>query len=112
MKPSKLSGMIGLCRKAGKVVCGTELVCLALRKSPKPCLVLVSDSASAGTKKKIRCKAEFYSVPLLEIPLSTALLATAVGKTGETAAIAITDANFAKAITDVATESTGKDEAE
>lgn len=111
MKPNKLTGMIGLCRKAGKAVCGTPLVCEALRKKIPPALILLAEGASAATQKKIRCKAEFYHVPLETIPLSTGELATAVGKSGDLAVMAVTDENFAKAI-GIAMESTGKDEAD
>ncbi len=111
MKPNKLTGMIGLCRKAGKTVCGTPLVCLALAKTEKPCLVLLAENASAGTQKKIKNKTAFYGVPYITIPLTTDALAAAVGKTGDVAAVAVTDTNLASAILR-ASESTGKDEAE
>ena len=111
MKQSKLSSMIGLSRRAGKAVLGTPLVCLALRKFPKPCLVLVSEGASEGTKKKLTTKCAYYRVPLTLIPLSTEELAHAVGKEGDMAAIAVTDENLTKAILS-ARELTGKDGAE
>ena len=100
--------MIGLARKAGKTVCGTPLICLALRKEKAPLLVLVSTGASEGTKNKLRFKCEFYRVPYTLIDCPTAELAHIVGKTGEIAAVAITDENFAKAILSTA-ELTGKD---
>ncbi len=111
MKPNKLVSMIGLCRKAGKTVCGTPLVCLALQKREKPCLVLLAENASPGTQKKIRNKTAFYGVPYILVPVTTEALAHAVGKTGEVAAIAVTDNNLASAILH-ASESTGKDGAE
>ena len=111
MKQSKLSSMIGLSRRAGKVVLGTPLVALALRKSPKPFLVLVSEGASDGTKKKLKTKCAYYRVPLLFVPLSTEELAHAVGKGGDMAAIALTDENLTKAVLSAA-ELTGKDGAQ
>ena len=108
VKPNKLTGMIGLCRKAGKVVCGTPLVCLALREKRKPCLVPLPSQAGASTEQKVRYKCEYYRVPLCTLPLTTEELATSVGKGGEMACVAITDDGFAKAIL-TAAESTGKD---
>jgi len=108
VKPNKLTGIIGLARKAGKAVCGTPLVCLSLREKIKPCLVLVSASASASTRDKLRYKCEYYRVPLFSLPLTTEELANAVGKGGSMACVAITDLGFAKAIL-TAAESTGKD---
>lgn len=108
MKPNKLHGMIGLARKANRTVCGTPLICLALRKEQRPHLVIVSAHASDGTRNKIRYKCEFYKVPYMLIDCSPAELAHIVGKTGEIAAVAITDENFGKAILSAA-ELTGKD---
>ena len=108
VKPNKLTGIIGLARKAGKAVCGTPLVCLSLREKIKPSLVLVSASASQSTCDKLRYKCEYYRVPLAILPLTTEELANAVGKGGSMACVAITDLGFAKAIL-TAAESTGKD---
>lgn len=108
VKPNKLTGIIGLAKKAGKTVCGTPLVCLSLREKTKPCLVLVSLSASPSTRDKLRYKCEYYRVPLVTLPLSTEELANAVGKGGSMACVAVTDIGFKKAIL-AAAESTGKD---
>ncbi len=111
MKPDKLSSMIGLSRRAGKAILGVPLVCLALRKNPKPFVVLASEDASEGTKKRLTTKCSYYKIPLIFIPLSTSLLAHAVGKGGDLAAIAVMDENLTKAILSAA-ELTGKDGAE
>ena len=87
---------LGLCRRAGKTVHGTPLVCEALSKRKPPCLVLLSESASVGTAKKITDKCKYYRVPLLVIPASTERLARAVGKSGALAAVAVTDEGFAR----------------
>ncbi len=87
---------LGLCRRAGKTVHGTPLVCEALAKRRPPYLVLLSQSASGGTAKKITDKCKYYRVPLLVVPATTERLARAVGKSGAIAAVAVTDENFAK----------------
>ena len=96
-KRAKLSGMLGLAMRAGKVTPGTEQIYTALPKG-KVCLVLVSDTASDGTKKKLRCKCEYYSTRMIEVNIDTEELGRLLGKTYTPAAIAITDDNFAKAI--------------
>ena len=52
--------------------------------------------ASEGTKKRLYSKTSFYRVSLLSLPVSCERLARAVGKTGELAAVAVTDEGFAK----------------
>ena len=87
---------LGLCRRAGKTVHGTPLVCEALAKRKPPYLVLLSAGASAATAKKITDKCRFYRVPLLTVPADPERLAHAVGKTSLLAAVAVTDENFAR----------------
>ena len=91
-------GFLGLCRRAGKTVCGTPLVCLALQKNPKPQLVLFAAGASAATRKKIETKCAFYGVCARELAVSPAELAAAMGKGSNLAAVAVTDAGFAAAM--------------
>ena len=95
---SHLLGFLGLCRKAGKTVLGTPMVCEELAKKKKPALVLYSAYASAATKKRVICKCEFYKTQALAIPADTGVLARALGKTGDLAALAVTDEGFADAI--------------
>ena len=93
-----LLGFIGLCRRAGHVICGTPLICLALGKRPKPQLVLYAEGASAATRKKLESKCSFYDVRIQMLAISPAVLTNTVGKGGNLAAIAITDSGFAEAI--------------
>ena len=92
----RLLTFLGLCRRAGKTVHGTPLVCTALAAKRPPFLVLMSEEASAGTKKRLCNKTSFYRVSLLSLPVSCERLARAVGKTGDLAAVAVTDEGFAK----------------
>ena len=87
---------LGLCRRAGKTVHGTPLVCAALAAKRPPFLVLMSEEASDGTKKRLCNKTSFYRVSLLSLPVSCERLAKAVGKTGCLAAVAVTDEGFAR----------------
>lgn len=87
---------LGLCRRAGKTVHGTPLVCEALARRKPPALVLLSESASEATAKRITDKCRFYRVPLITVPADTERLGRAVGKSCALAAVAVMDENFAK----------------
>lgn len=92
---------LGLCRRAGKTVHGTPLVCLALAGKKKPCLVILAADVSSGTAKKVESKCGFYQVPLIKTEATTEEMAHAVGKTGALAAVAVTDENFAKELSTI-----------
>ncbi len=95
---SHLASTVGLCAKAGATVCGTPLICEALRKKNPPVLVLLASDAAQNAEKKLTDKCGFYGVRLVKAPLSTADLARAVGKSGLVAAVAITNEGLAKAV--------------
>lgn len=93
----RLYGMLGFAMRAGRLCIGTPLVCKALgtKNLGGVRLVLVSESASDATKKKIRCKCEYYGVGLWEIPLSIEALGKLLGKTYAPAVIGVCDDGFA-----------------
>ena len=96
----RLHGMLGFAMRAGKLCIGTPLVCkaLAARNKGGIRLVLVSEGASEATKKKVRCKCEFYGVDLWEIPLDPQMLGRLLGKTYAPAAVGVADEGFAREI--------------
>ena len=96
----RVHGMLGLAMKAGKVVIGTEQVIAYLQKG-KLKLVLLSGTASEGTKKKIISKCEFYNTRLEKVGIDTDELGRLLGKTYTPAVVGITDENFSRAITNL-----------
>ena len=95
----RLRGMMGFAARAGKVIFGTEQICQQLKKKAERVkLVLVAQTASEGTKKKIRTKCEFYSVMQREIPMSGEELSDLLGKSFAPSAVAICDEGFAREI--------------
>jgi hypothetical protein len=49
-----LLSMIGICKKAGAAVCGTDMICEALRRGAKaPAIVVISEDASKNTEKRL-----------------------------------------------------------
>ncbi len=97
---ARLASMIGLCRRAGRLGCGTDIVTGAL-KTGGVHLVLLTMDASARTRKVVTDKCAFRNVTLLEIPLSKEQLGNACGK-APLSAVCVTDPNFASAITALA----------
>ena len=92
-------GMLGLARRAGKTVPGTEMICTQMREKKKPVLVLLSCKASVATQDRLHRKCAYYRVPLIRIEVSTEELAHRMGYSGETAAVAVTDEGFAHELT-------------
>ena len=88
----RLYGMIGFAMRAGKVIIGTESVCSG---KAKPHLVLIAESASEGTKKKLFTKAEFYGVDTMSINIDSGELGRLLGKLYAPATVAIADEHFA-----------------
>ena len=86
-----LLGAVGLCRKAGKLIIGTDAVCLALREKKKPCGVLAAGDVSENTSKRLQDKCNTYAVPLLRLSAGGEELSRAIGKSSKTAAVAVTD---------------------
>ena len=94
----RLLGFLGLCRKAGKLICGTPQVCDSLGSKKPPCFVLAAYDASNATKKKLRTQTDYYGVPLHIAEITAEELAHAVGKTGALAAVAVTDPGMGEAL--------------
>ena len=94
-KTAGLLGMLGLCARAGRLICGTSLICDALRDKKEIFIVLMADSVSENTKKRLSDKCRYYSVRLESVKVTAGELAHALGKSGELAAVAVTDEHFA-----------------
>lgn len=94
----KVFGMIGLAKRAGKVVSG-EKNCKEAIKRGTALLCILANDASDNTKKSITNSCSFYETEL--ITFSTVQeLGYAIGN-AKNSAIAITDENFAKAILNI-----------
>lgn len=93
----KLKGMLGLAMRAGKLIIGTEQVCLAMAKG-RVLLCVVSAEASDQTKKKLRNKCEFYGVKMITPDIEIGELGRMLGKTYASACVGVTDENFTRAV--------------
>ena len=92
--------MLGFAMRAGKLCIGTSLICkgLGAKNQGGIVLVLLSREASEATKKKIRCKCEFYGVPCAELALGSEELGRLLGKLYAPAAVGVCDRGFAREI--------------
>ena len=94
----RLLGAIGICRRAGKLICGVPLICTEMRKGGAVSIVLAASDASDNTKKKLNDKCNFYGVRLVWLPYTADQLAAAVGKSAPIGAVAITDDRLLQAV--------------
>jgi ribosomal protein L7Ae-like RNA K-turn-binding protein len=94
---NKLMSTVGLCRRAGKTVIGSDLVVKALRAGECKLVLLASD-ASDNTKKRITDKSATYKARLVCLPISADELGLAVGKSNGIATVAITDESLSNAV--------------
>lgn len=95
MRMNKILSLIGLATKAGKTVSG-EFSTEKAVKSGTACLVLVSEDASANTKKKFQNMCTWYEVPIYFYGTKEELGA-AMGKQFR-ASMAVTDPGLSDAI--------------
>ena len=95
-KNHQLLFSIGLARKAGKLLSGTESVCDGIRGG-KIRLVIASCDVSENTKKRISDCCTHYGVSLSIAPADKETLGSAIGKPFA-ACVGITDENLSKLI--------------
>ena len=95
---NKILSTLGICRKAGKTVTGTDNVCIRMREKKDIFLILAADGLSDNTKKKISDKAAFYNVKVMYTQFDMITLGIAVGKNNGCACVGITDKGLADSI--------------
>ena len=100
MNKIKFERLLGIARKAGRLVMGTDLVMTALASGrPTVFMVLASNGASDNTKKRISDRCSYYNVKCHTIPQTPDELSHLLGKTGAVCCIGVTDEAFAKGLT-------------
>ena len=92
---NKFFSLLGLCKRAGKLVAGEVAAEQAVRKKQAYLLILAQD-ASKNTKKKFTNKCKHYDVPIL-ITSTKDILSSVIGKDNRST-FAIIDENFANKI--------------
>lgn len=92
-------GMLGLAKRAGYLVCGTDAVISAVASKKKPALVVCASDASDRTKKQLSDKCATYEVAYMEVPCEKDILARSIGKKdSQISAAAVCDRGMAEKI--------------
>ena len=101
----RILSLSGLCRRAGGVVPGADAVITAVqKKSPRPVAVVMSDSASDRTKKRISDKTANAGVPLIIIEADAYGIGEKLGIISSCAVYALTGKGPAAQILKIARE--------
>ena len=95
MAQDKILTLLGFCRKAGKLVAGTEKVTELVKKGVS-CLVMLSNDISAKTEKELKYHAEGGKVVFIRLDFDRETVAHATNTTA--GVLATTDEGFQKAI--------------
>ena len=85
----KLKGLIGLCRAAGGVACGTDAALQEIRRG-RAKFVLIASDASDRTRKQLTDKCKYYHVTCFDGIYSGTALADMLGRHSCCAAAAFT----------------------
>ncbi len=97
-----LLSVIGLCRSAGRLVMGTEMICEALKKRGvgknfEDIIVIEASDTSENTHKRITDRCSYYNVRYIRIESDRLSLGKAIGR-GEVGAVMVNDESFCRAI--------------
>lgn len=103
MANDKFLFMLGLCRKAGQMIIGTDLVTKSL-PSGKVKLVIYASDASDNTKKRVTDKCTFYKVRCMESSFLANEISDSIGKAGNICVLGITNGNFSKELLNISNE--------
>ena len=92
MNKQRVSNLLGLAQRAGKIISGEEMVVKAIQEQ-KAKLVFLAHDAAPNLTTKIQDKRHYYQVKVVTV-FSTLELSIAVGKSRKV--LAVTDAGFTK----------------
>lgn len=93
----KLMSLLGFAARARKLVCGTDLCRDEIRRGNLS-LVIVAESASANTKKRIADACRYYGADMCIAPITSIELSHQIGKSANITVVGVTDANFISGI--------------
>lgn len=85
---------LGLCARARRLIFGVPMICEALKKGKTDILVVAASDNSENSAKRLRDRCEFYNARLCVTDVDGETLASATGKGGRIAAVAVTDPNM------------------
>ncbi len=95
MAENKILTLLGFCRKAGKLIFGTEKVTELIKKG-EPCLVMLSSDISAKTEKELKYHASGTNTVFIRLEFDRETVGHATNTTA--GVLATADEGFSKAI--------------
>ena len=93
----KLTGLLGLSRRAGHMTCGFDAVADLLRGG-RAVLVLLASDLSPKTEKELRFIGKDKAADIVQIPLDKSAIGRALGLKKPVGVLALTDKGFADAV--------------
>lgn len=94
LNEAKFLSMLGLSRRAGAVIIGTDLVTKSL-PSKNVKVVFYSADSSANTEKRITDKCSFYEVKCVKIDTESSKIGKMLGKEAGVCVLGVTSDSFA-----------------
>ena len=100
MGEAKVLSLLGIARKAGKVILGTDMTVESIRSGKKNSviLMLMASDASKNAIKRIENTSAYYKIPLIRLEADKSELARLTGGKAELSVVGITDNGFANAM--------------
>lgn len=103
MNKGKFLSMLGLSRRAGKIIIGTPLVTNSL-PSGKVKVAFYTADASQNTEKRITDKCKFYNVKCINLEIPSEEIGKMVGMKTNVCVFGVTDDNFSKQLISLSQE--------
>ncbi|MCR4646174.1 MAG: ribosomal L7Ae/L30e/S12e/Gadd45 family protein [Oscillospiraceae bacterium] len=101
MNYQKLTGILSICRKAGRMAVGFDPMREAL-ETGKVCGVITASDISPKTYKEVCYFCQKHNVPVEQLPMDMAVLGAAIGR--KAAVVAVTDQGFFDRIRQLCTD--------
>ena len=100
---AKVLSLLGIAKKAGKVICGTDMAVESIRSGKKGSVVLLllASDESKYAVKRIENTSAYYKIPLIRLQADKLELARLTGSRAELSVAGITDTGFANAMMSV-----------
>lgn len=95
MPRDRFLSSLGIAKKAGKIIAGSNMVASYIRNDNIPALVILSCDASGNTRKLVHDVCRYRNVTLEDTEYSMDALANAIGALHPVSCVAITDTGLA-----------------
>ncbi len=99
MNEKKILSLLGIAKKAGKTVSGTDMTVESIRKKASSVkIILLAGDASANTVKRIQNTSDYYKVELITLGIEKSELGALLGHGSQLSVVGVTDSGFAQAM--------------